>query len=160
MPTSDAPALTADICGRLREIGCSGLGSHSETAHDAADALDRLSAQLAAALERAETAERERGEARAGAARAVALGLAANDQKNQLEERERHSCTAYRGMLKQAEADLAGARERVKALEEALSEATCLLHRCNGTFVPGNDEANAEIADACRRFAGLLEDKP
>ena len=50
--------------------------------------------------------------------------------------------------------DLADARER--RLREALEIALDMIHKLNGTFVPGNDAAGTEAADTCREIAAVL----
>ncbi len=51
-------------------------------------------------------------------------------------------------------ADIADARER--RLREALEIALDMIHKLNGTFVPGNDAAGTEAADTCREIAAVL----
>lgn len=65
-----------------------------------------------------------------------------------IEGRRKIACEALAVM------DHLDARER--RLREALEIALDMIHKLNGTFVPGNDAAGTEAADTCREIAAVL----
>lgn len=66
------------------------------------------------------------------ARRELALNCAINTQSNRADR---------------AESDLSAAREEIDRVGKYLFRAQVALHMCNSVFVPGNDDANARIAD-------------